>query len=198
MIEDYQNEFRFHFPNEHRPLGRNAKTTPLTPILAAEGAEFTVVNGWERVEFIKPTPDFHVTHGFGFDERFDVVAREVAGVQNGVGICEVSGFNRFEITGADRHAFLDRMVCGRLNRRDGRAGLSYLLNHHGMLKAEATIANLPASDRGPARVWYGSAAAEFHDIDWWCAYIDDVQIRSLINDQTILVIARRGPVVECA
>ena len=47
-IEDYQNEFRFHFPNEHRPAGRMAKTTPLTPVLAAEGAEFTVVNGWER------------------------------------------------------------------------------------------------------------------------------------------------------
>ncbi|MCP4999547.1 MAG: hypothetical protein GY933_12585, partial [Hyphomicrobiales bacterium] len=29
-IEDYQNEFRFHFPNEHRPAGRPVKTTPLT------------------------------------------------------------------------------------------------------------------------------------------------------------------------
>jgi len=44
-IEDYQNEFRFHFPHENRPAGRPAKTTPLTPILAAEGAEFTTVKG---------------------------------------------------------------------------------------------------------------------------------------------------------
>ena len=29
-IEDYQNEFRFHFPHEHRPAGRPAKTTSLT------------------------------------------------------------------------------------------------------------------------------------------------------------------------
>jgi dimethylglycine dehydrogenase len=193
-IEDYQNEFRFHFPNEHRPAGRNAKTTPLTAILAAEGAEFTTVNGWERVEFIKPTPDFHVTHGFGFDESFDHVAAEVDAVQNAVGLCEVSGFNRFEITGTDRHTFLDRMTCGRLNRRDGRVGLSYLLNHHGMLKTEATIANIPASECGPDRVWYGSAAAaEVHDMDWLTAHIGDadVQIRSLTNDQTILVLA--GP-----
>ena len=41
-IEEYQNEFRFHFPHEHRPAGRPAKTTPLTPVLAAESAEF----GW--------------------------------------------------------------------------------------------------------------------------------------------------------
>ena len=90
-IEDYQDEFRFHFPNEHRPAGRMAKTTPLTPIMAAEGAEFTVVNGWERAEFFKPTQDFKVTHSFRFDESFDVVAAEVAHVQNGVGLTEVNG-----------------------------------------------------------------------------------------------------------
>ncbi|MGB0798318.1 MAG: aminomethyltransferase family protein, partial [Planktomarina sp.] len=104
-------------------------------------------------------------------------------------------FNRFEITGADRHKFLDRMICGNVPKRAGRVGLGYLLNHHGMLKGEATIANLPASDRGPDRVWYGSAAAaEFHDMDWLTTHVrddEDVQIRSLANDQTILVLA--GP-----
>ncbi|MGB7319264.1 MAG: FAD-dependent oxidoreductase [Planktotalea sp.] len=194
-IEDYQNEFRFHFPNEHRPVGRNAKTTPLTPVLAAENAEFTVVNGWERVEYFKPNPDFHVTYGFGFDESFDIVGKEIEGVQNGVGLTEVNGFNRFEITGSGAQDFLDRMICGRLTRKDGRVGLAYLLNEHGMLKGEATIANIPASERGPARIWYGSAAAsELHDMDWLQKHLrddEDVQIRSLTNDQTILVIA--GP-----
>ena len=153
-IEDYQNEFRFHFPHEHRPAGRGAKTTPLTPIFAAEGAEFTVVNGWERVDYIKPVADFTETHTFRFNEAFDVVARDVAAVQNGCGIAEVNGFNRFELTGDGVHDFLDRMICGRVPRKAGRVGLGYLLNHHGRLKGEATIANLP-----DGRVWYGSAAA---------------------------------------
>ena len=194
-VEDYQNEFRFHFPHEHRPAGRPAKTTPLTPVLAAEGAEFTVVNGWERVEYIKPAPDFHATLDFHFDETFDVVAGEVRNVQENVGLCEVNGFNRFEIAGADRHQFLDRMFCGAVTKREGRVGLGYLLNHHGMVKGEATSANLPASDRGPARVWYGSAAAsEYHDMDWLTAHLqpdEDVLINSLTNDLTILVLA--GP-----
>ena len=194
-IEDYQNEFRFHFPHEHRPAARPAKTTPLTPILAAEGAEFTVVNGWERVEYIKPTPDFHPTLSFNFDEAFDIVAAEVKNVQENVGLCEVNGFNRFEITGPDRHAFLDRMFCGSVTKRDGRVGLGYMLNQQGMVKGEATVANIPASDRGPDRVWFGSAAAaEFHDMDWLTKHMsddEDVQIKSLTNDQTILVLA--GP-----
>ena len=194
-IEDYQNEFRFHFPHEHRPAGRSAKTTPLTPVLAAEGAEFTVVNGWERADYFKPAPDFHPSLSFHFDEAFDVVGSEVANVRDNVGLCEVNGFNRFEITGNDAHTFLDRMFCGNVTKRPGRVGLGYLLNHHGMVKGEATIANLPASDRGPDRIWYGSAAAsEFHDMDWLTMHIrpeEDVQIRSLTNDQTILVLA--GP-----
>ena len=194
-IEDYQNEFRFHFPHEHRPAGRNAKTTPLTQVMAAEGAAFTVVNGWERVDYIKPHPDFHPTLGFNFDEAFDLVAAEVKNVQENVGLCEVNGFNRIEITGTDRHSFLDRMFCGTVTKRDGRVGLGYLLNHLGMIKGEATVANLPASDRGAARVWYGSAAAsEVHDMDWLTQHVEpdeDVQFRSLTNDQTILVLA--GP-----
>ena len=189
-IEDYQNEFRFHFPHEHRPAGRPMKTTPLTPVLAAEGAEFTVVNGWERLEYIKPAPDFHPTHTFRFDEAFDLVADEIANLTDNVGLTEVNGFNRFELTGANTHAFLDRMICGRVPKKAGRVGLGYLLNHDGMVKGEATVANLP-----DGRVWYGSAAAsEFHDMDWLTAHIradEDVHIRSLTNEHTILVLA--GP-----
>lgn len=189
-IEDYQNEFRFHFPHEHRPAGRPAKTTPLTPVLAAEGAEFGTVNGWERVAYIKPSPDFEETHSFRFNETFPVVAREIEAVRTGVGLAEVNGFNRFEITGPGARDWLDTMVCGRIPRKDGKVGLTYLLNHHGNVKAEATLANLDADT-----IWYGSAAAsEYHDMDWLQAHLPkdgSVQLRSLTNDWTILVLA--GP-----
>ncbi|MEM1374359.1 MAG: FAD-dependent oxidoreductase [Pseudomonadota bacterium] len=194
-IEDYQNEFRFHFPHEHRPAGRSAKTTPLTPVLEAAGAAFTVVNGWERAEYFKPSRDFHPSLTFHFDEAFPLVAAEVRNVSENVGLAEVNGFNRIEITGTDRHAFLDRLFCGAVTKRAARVGLGYLLNDHGMVKAEATVANIPASERGPERVWYGSAAAsEFHDIDWLRGHLrpgEDVGLRSLTNDLTILVLA--GP-----
>ncbi|MEO0342879.1 MAG: FAD-dependent oxidoreductase [Pseudomonadota bacterium] len=189
-IEDYQNEFRFHFPHEHRPAGRPAKTTPLTPVLAAEGAEFTVVNGWERADYFKPRSDFVETHSFRFNEVHDVVKAEVESLTVGVGLAEVSGFNRFEVTGKDARLLLDRMICGRLSKKAGRLGLGYLLNHQGMVKGEATIANLP-----DGRIWYGSAAAsEYHDMDWLTQHIgkdEDVRITSLTNDMTILLLV--GP-----
>ncbi len=187
-IEEYQNEFRFHFPHEHRPSGRPVKTTPLYPIWQAEGAAFTPVNGWERVDYVKPSAEFEETHSFRFNEVFAVVAREVAAVQSGVGMTEVNGFNRFEIIGEGVHDWLDTMICGLVPRRAGRVGLGYLLNHQGCIKSEATIANLP-----DGRVWYGSAAAsEWHDMDWLRAHAPEgIKIRSLTNDMTILVIA--GP-----
>ena len=189
-IEDYQNEFRFHLPHEHRPAGRPMKTTAITPILAAENAEFGVVNGWERVAYFKPSSDFKETHSFRFNETFDVVAAEIKSLQASVGMTEVNGFNRFEITGDGARDWLDTIVCSRVPRKIGKVGLTYFLNEQGNVKGEATLANLDEN-----RIWYGSAAAsEFHDMDWLTSRLPEdgsVQIRSLTNEWTILVIA--GP-----
>ena len=189
-IEDYQNEFRFHLPHEHRPAGRPMKTTPITSILAAKGAEFGVVNGWERVAYIKPAQDFKETHSFCFNETFDIVAAEINALQSSVGITEVNGFNRFEITGRGARDWLDTIVCSRVPRTMGKVGLTYLLNEQANIKCEATLANLDEN-----RIWYGSAAAsEFHDMDWLSKWLPDdgsVGIKSLTNEWTILVIA--GP-----
>ena len=189
-IEEYQNEFRFHFPHEHRPAGRPIKSTPLTAVLAAEGAEFGVVNGWERVAYIKPSADFVETHSFRFTESFDVVGQEIEHLHNYVGLTEVNGFNRIEISGTDVHSWLDRLICGHVPRKKGRVGLGYLLNEQGNVKCEATLANL---DDG--RIWYGSAAAsEIHDYEWLQRHLPDdgsVQLHSLTNDYTILLLA--GP-----
>ncbi|MEL7271845.1 MAG: FAD-dependent oxidoreductase [Pseudomonadota bacterium] len=189
-IEDYQNEFRFHMPHEHRPAGRPMKTTPLTDRLTELGAEFGTVNGWERALYFKPSPDFVEHHSFRFNESFDIVAAEVAHVQNHVGIMEVSGFNRFQITGAGVHDWLDGLSCSRIPSQMGKVGLAYLLNHQGHVKGEATLANLDENT-----VWYGSAAAaEFHDMDWLRVHLphdSDIRIESLTNTHTILVVA--GP-----
>ncbi len=189
-IEEYQNEFRFHFPHEHRPAGRPAKTTPLTPILEAEGAEFGIVNGWERVAYIKPAADFKETHSFRFNETFDVVGREVTHIHQHAGLTEVNGFNRIEITGSNIHEWLEGLICGKVVGKTGRIGLGYLLNHHGNIKCEATIANITAD-----KVWYGSAAAsEWHDFEWLEQHLPkdgSIQLNSLTNSHTILLIA--GP-----
>ncbi len=189
-VEEYQNEMRFHMPHEYRPAGRPMKCTPLYDTLASMNAEFGVVNGWERAAYFKPSPDFKENLSFRFNNTFDILAGEIDAVQNKVGIMEVSGFNRYEITGEGIHDWLDGIACSRVPRKAGKVGLTYFLNHHGNVKGEATVANL-----GEDKVWYGSAAAaEYHDMEWLSDLLPDdgtIRIESLTNNYTVLVIA--GP-----
>ena len=187
-VEDYQSEFHYPLPHEYRPAARLARTTPLYAELTRLDCAWGVVGGWERALFFKPTPDFVDRPGFRFTATKDVVAREVAGVMNGVGIMEVSGFNRYAITGPGAGAFLDRLVCGRLPRAVGQVRLCYLLTPRGQVLAEATIARL-----GCEHYWYGSAAmAEWHDRDWLHAHKPPgVELTELASTHTTLVVA--GP-----
>ena len=188
-IEDYQNEFRFHMPHEHRPAGRCAKTTPLYPVLKTKDAAFGVVAGWERALFYKPSPEFVDRHSFRFTPTEEVVALEVKAVQERVGLMEVSGFTRFEVAGPQAADWLDSLVCGRVPATVGRVGLAYFLTDQGHVLGEATLARL-----GDQRFWYGAAAAaEFHDWQWLSERLPEsgVALRNLTASHTILVLA--GP-----
>lgn len=189
-IEDYRHEFRWHKPHEHRPAGRPAKASPLYPLLKQKGAEFGVVNGWERVAFYKPTSDFVEEHGYRFANWHGTVGEEVRRLASGVGIAEISGFNRYEISGRGVRDWLDGLTCSRVPRSPGRIGLCYFLTKRGNILAEATIAMMSQD-----RFWYGSAAAaEDHDMDWLCDHLPadgSIRIESRTNSHTVLVIA--GP-----
>lgn len=187
-IEDYQNEFHYHMPHEQRPAARLARTTSLYPVLDQLDCAWGVVNGWERALFFKPNGDFVDEHSYRFTPTKDVVAREIEALSNGVGIMEVSGFNRYEISGEGVEEFLDRMVCGNIPKTIGKVSLCYLLTEKGNVLSEATLIKLANN-----KYWYGSAAAaEWHDRDWLTQHMPEtVTLTEMANSHTILVVA--GP-----
>ena len=189
-IEDYQNEFRFHLPHEHREAGRQAKTTPLTSKLRDLQAEFAPINGFERATFFKPDPNFAEHHGFGFTNSFKIVAEEIRAVQERVGVSEISGFGRLEIRGSNVLEWLEGLSCSAMPKRQGRVALCYFLNEQGCVRSEATLTYL--SDQ---RIIYGMAAgAEYHDLDWLKASLPSdgsIAINNLTNTHGMLVVA--GP-----
>jgi len=188
--ESDQNEFHYHMPHEHRPAARLARTTPLYPVLDELGAVWGVVNGWERALCFRPAdnPNFVDQHSYRFTDTESVVEQEVLAVNRGVGVMEVSGFNRIEIKGEGATAFLNKMICGRIPKEIGKVSLCYLLNERGHVLAEATIAKMAEE-----LYWYGSAAAaEWHDRDWLNRFKPEtVSLSELTNSHTILVVA--GP-----
>jgi dimethylglycine dehydrogenase len=187
-IEDYQNEFHYHMPHEHRPAARLARTTPLYAAFEQMNCEWGVVNGWERVLFFKPEADFVDQHGYRFTPTKAVVAQEVEHLQQHASLMEVSGFNRYEISGEGVAEFLDHMTCSRIPTEIGKLSLCYLLTEKGNVLSEATLVKL-----GEDRYWWGSAAAaEWHDRDWLNRFKpESVTVTEMAATHTILVVA--GP-----
>ena len=187
-MEDYQNEFHYVLPHEYRPAGRPARTTPLYPVLDRLDCQWGVVAGWERALYFKPGSKFADMHGFRFTSVKQVVGNEVKRLAEGAGLMEVSGFNRYEISGPGAKDFLDAMICGNMPDQIGKVRLCYLLSETGNVLAEATIAWISET-----AFWYCSAAAaELHDKDWLCRFKpQDVKLSALTETHTALVIA--GP-----
>jgi dimethylglycine dehydrogenase len=188
-IEEYQNEFRFHYPHEHRAAGRPARTNALYPVLKARGAEFGPVNGWERAQYFRPDdPAYEHRPSFRHASWFEPVAAECRAVMDNVGLMDISGFTRFEVRGSGSADWLDQMITGRLPKV-GKIGLGYFCNEQGGIVGEATISRL-AEDR----FWLLSAApAEWHDRDWLHAHAPDdgVEILNLTASHQCLALA--GP-----
>ena len=61
-------------------------------------------------------------------------------VRNGVGILDISGFSRYEVTGPNAEAWLDKLLAGRLPK-PGKIRLEPMLGHNGKLKGDLTLIN---------------------------------------------------------
>ncbi|MGB5936025.1 MAG: FAD-dependent oxidoreductase [Ornithinimicrobium sp.] len=188
-VEEYQREFVFDHPDEHRPAGRQAKTTPLTPVLTAKGAEFGAINGWERSLYFHPKDDdFTHVPAFRFSTYHTQVGREARGVRNSVGVAEISGFTRFLVEGADAAAWFDGLTAGYI-AGVGRTSLAYVSDERGRFLSEFTMTRLSEDS-----FWLlSAAAAEWHDLDVLTDAHppESVRITNLTHDHNALMIA--GP-----
>ena len=96
-----------------------------------------------------------------------------------VGLLDISGFSRYELTGKDVRAWLDRVMAGRLPG-SGRARLSPMLAPSGRLKGDLTLFNW-----GDGTWWImGSYYLRQWHLRWFQQHIDperdgDVRVRDV-------------------
>lgn len=190
-IEVYQNEYAPGFPFEERPAGRPLRRSSLYDRLKAKGARFGARGGWERPVFFDPrnTSAKPVLSFRRSQEWWPLVREEVAAVRERVGLLDLPGFSKFEVSGPGAAAHLDRLVCSRLPRV-GRASLAYALTPQGKVLSEFTITCL-----APDRFYVVCAStAEWHDHDVLSARLPadgSVRIDDLTERLGTLIIA--GP-----
>ncbi|MEX0349469.1 MAG: FAD-dependent oxidoreductase [Paracoccaceae bacterium] len=155
-----------------RPLNPH----PLYDRLAAKGAVFGEIAGWERPRYFGAVGE--VEHlGWGHQTWHENARREAQATREAAGVIDLCAFAQFEIAGKDAGALLNRLSANRVPRKNGRMSLNHLLTEKGRFETEITIWRI-AEDR----YFTGSPIARANpDFDWIKSHIRDGEDVYMIN-----------------
>ncbi len=167
VVENYGRRFRISFPNEELPAARGHLKSPIYDRLAERNAVFGAAYGLEYPLWFQregEAPEEDVT--FRRSNAFAVVADEVATVRSAVGMVETTGYAKYEFSGPNARAWLDGILANNIPKV-GRMALSPMLNEHGKLIGDFTVAAL-AGDRFMV---FGSGTAERYHERWFIDHL---------------------------
>ncbi len=188
-IADYHHMYYCYRPGEQHEVGRDIRKSSLHERLKKEGAQFAQIFGWERARWYDRTGTGE-KFSFKRSNWFDWVREEAQGVRQRVGLMDLSTFSKFDVTGPDAYAFLERICANKMPTKEGGIVLAHLLNANGFIESEITVTRL-----GPEHFYVLSAAvAQLHDLDqlqWRKAASEQATITGITDDYGVLVLA--GP-----
>ena len=179
----YSRRFVMTYPNEQLPAGRPLRKSPAYDAMSAAGCLWGCTWGLETPLMFAP-PGFEETPTLRRSNAFPIVAEECEAVRKRVGLVDISGFSRFEVSGSGAREWLDRIMASRLPA-PGRAKLAPMLAPNGRLKGDLTVFNW-----GDGTWWImGSYYLRQWHMRWfsdWIATLEagDVSVRD-ISDATV-------------
>jgi 4-methylaminobutanoate oxidase (formaldehyde-forming) len=136
--------YQCHYPTRSMQTARGARRSPLHDRLAARGAYFKDVSGWEGADWYAP-PGHDPDAGklsWGRQRWFDWWAAEHRAAREGVIVMDMSFMSKFLVQGRDAGRVLD---CVSANAVDGASGtITYTqwLDEAGKLQADLTVTKL--------------------------------------------------------
>ena len=120
------------YPGREPETARGIRRTPLHDRLAARGARFTQVAGWERPRFFDPAGDVDTeTLSFGRPPWFERVAAEHRAAREAVALIDQSMSCKLRLDGADAEAVLQRLCANDMAVEPGRMVYTAMLNERG-------------------------------------------------------------------
>jgi dimethylglycine dehydrogenase len=141
-METYGHEYAMHFPRHEWPAGRDKKLSPVDGAIRAAGGVMGAYNGWERANwFAKPGDDTSEvsTQTWGRNGPWAArVQQEVEAVRDGVGVLDLPGFSRFNLSGVGAAEWLRSRIAGALPKV-GRMNLAYFPDDRGRILTEMSI-----------------------------------------------------------
>ena len=135
----YSRRFVMTYPNEQLPAGRPLKMAPAHSEMTAAGAVWG--NSWDlEVPLYFAPQGFAETPSLKRSNAFDIVGAECRAVRKDVGLLDITGFSRFEVSGPNAEGWLNTIFATKLPS-PGRARLAVALGHDGRLKGDLTLFN---------------------------------------------------------
>lgn len=132
--------YAMHWPFRQFSTARDIRKTPVHDQLAAAGAVFGEVAGWERANwFASPGQEREYRYSFGRQNWFENAAAEVRAVREGVGLIDLSTLAKYRVTGPDALATLQRISAAEMDVAPDRSVYTQWLNSRGGIEADLTV-----------------------------------------------------------
>ncbi len=148
-VESLGMVYQCHYPTRAPLSARGAKKSPFYERLAAQGAYFRDVSGWEGADwYAEPGTDPNPSLGdaqelsWGRLSWFPNWAREHRAAREGVILMDMSFMAKFMVQGRDAGTVLERISANRVASKSGRITYTQWLNEDGKLEADLTVSKL--------------------------------------------------------
>ena len=163
-MEVYGHEYAMHFPYHEWPAARDKKLSPVHDKVKALGGVMGAYNGWERANwFAHPGDDISEEATQTWDRVGPWEPRireECEAVRDAVGVLDLPGFSRFDLSGPGAAEWLKTRIAGGLPK-PGRMTLAYFPDSRGRILTEMSV-----MAHGPDHFMLITAAtAQWHDRD---------------------------------
>jgi 4-methylaminobutanoate oxidase (formaldehyde-forming) len=183
--------YDMHWPFRQVETARGVRRSPLHDRLAARGACFGEVAGWERANWYAPEgvkPEYE--YSYGRQNWWPYSAEEHRAVREGVGLFDQTSFGKILVQGRDAERELNRICAGDVAVEPGRLVYTPWLNERGGIESDVTVTRL-AEDRFMVVT---TGACTQRDLDWLRRTLDP-EARVAVTDMTSAetVISIMGP-----
>jgi len=136
--------YRCHYPTRSMASARGARRSPLHDRLAARGAYFKDVSGWEGADWYAPLGAEPKVErlSWGRQNWFPYWRAEHEACRNGVILMDMSFMSKFVVQGRDAGRVLDWLSANNVDGEPGRITYTQWLNERGTIEADLTITKL--------------------------------------------------------
>ena len=140
--------YKCHYPTRAMETARGAKKSPLHDRLAAKGAYFRDVSGWEGADWYAPEGELAEVDALSWGRQnwFPWWQAEHEACRNGVILMDMSFMSKFMVQGRDAARDLNWISANDVAGPNGRITYTQWLDDAGLLQADLTVARL-AEDR---------------------------------------------------